>query len=223
MRVRPVFHWLLLSVNLLLFLFLSHRAVQPVDPAAARAQSDGAKLGLELYVVKDPFACFVHKTFPKDGSFTLLDYREPVFLSTRVVETTKSGELKEVTVGLGTSYSLSFQYTATDKPAVREMAMTNALDDSAEAFFDLNADGTYDAHLLRGQQGRATRLFIWCEGGWQQVQSIDDDPKQDKYHKRLTSGRSVAFDMPTGRWHVLDDKPAAGPGKTEGKNPKPAH
>lgn len=223
MRVRPVFHWLLLSVNLLLFLFLSYRAVQPVDPAEARAQGDAAKLGLEPYVVKDPFACFVHKTFPKDGSFTLLDYREPVFLSTRDVETTKSGEVKEVTVGLGTSYSLSFQYTAGDKPAVREMAMTNAIDDSAEAFFDLNADGTYDVHLLRSQHGRATRLFIWCEGGWQQVQSIDDDPKQDKYHKRLTSGRNVAFDMATGRWLAFDDKPTAGPGKPGDNDPKPAH
>lgn len=83
---------------------------------------------------------------------------------------------------------------------MRELTLIRKSDDIADAFTDFNADGTPDFRQTRDLKNRVSTVFVWYDGAWQQILGVQEDPDQDRYHKRLLSGQAVSFDANIGKW-----------------------
>lgn len=187
-----------LCLNVLLLIALATSWRQPTAPGSLPLEADADLLGMDLYSTKAPFAVFVAKEFPQDGSFHFLHYGQPLSVSVEKVEGDETR--REATLYLGENFSISCKYSPDDAGRVTEWLLMEDRDGLRDALFDYNADGFVDAWVVRDEERRASAHYVMYDGEWREVAET-----KGKCKKQLKGGQEVEFDMKSGQWAVTSE------------------
>ncbi len=211
MRVRSALNGALLVGNVVLFglitaVVLNHRGEVFRTAFWNRAEDDAAKMGMDVSFAKSPFAFFTTKGHSRTHRFTLAQY-DPLLLISADVPAIISSEENNgrdasetpttLMLQLGQEFSTIIDYSCSPAGAYRVHSLEIIRDRDGEtcAFFDTNADGSYDLRLLRDKLHGVSRQEVWFAGSWRETENTID-----KDHKILVDGQEVRFNRRTGKW-----------------------
>lgn len=214
MRFRSTFNWLLLGVNVLLFVFLVRSLLPPQDKAWAWARKVAAELNealpesaMNVYCVRDPFAILVDKDFPRKGAFDVLVHGQPLIISVDDVDGNDEVQ-KAARIDLDTDFSIGCTYSSVNGIQVHEITLykNNAY------LLDLNADGFFDLRIpCDPKQPRESQpTEVWYKGKWRET-TRGKGPQgggKGKSQRYLSVEGLVLFDMKNGVWLSPKDKPS---------------
>lgn len=198
LQYRSILNWLLLWFNALLLLFLVFHWLLPLGRSVVRARKDAAKLGMDVYFVRSPFTLLVNKDFPHNEAFMLFEHGQPFVISGEDVDEKGAEPARTVSLGLGTDFSISCDYSPADNSLTNGTHVHDlVLHRRNEAFFDLNVDGSFDMRHVRDEEQHVSHTYVRHQGKWQETVW---DGTSSKYKRRLVGGGTVSFDMKSGLW-----------------------
>jgi hypothetical protein len=198
-RVQTFVNIGLLCGNALVFVVLLRSWLISEGREMSQARKDAENLGMDIYFAKDPFAIFVAKTFPQTHTFKVFDYPNLLIMNGSAIQDDRhDAATEEAEIILGPDFSITCRYSLSNidgarKPRIHEVLLSI----NEDAFYDLNADGSYDLRILHDSERGSHSHEIWYDGQWRGVIAKG---QSSTYERELPAIGVVTFDRETGRW-----------------------